>query len=97
MSIDLSKCDEKIIKIGENNVELQYILYTISSEEVICQIESYGQNRIDEELIIETEELDRINTFNKTTEAATQQLKIDKLDSIQTEMDKILEPEVIEK
>ncbi len=79
---------ERIIKIANNHaaVETYYFDGDKKDIEVIVNTETYGQNRITEELSKLTIGLDSINAYDKAEEAAAQQEKIDELMEIQTKM-----------
>jgi len=72
---------ETITKIAENNVEVSEIKETRESQ-------SYGQNRIDEELRNLFLEEQRINAFDKIKELEEINKKRNRLNLIQTEMNK---------
>ncbi len=86
---------EKIIKIAKNNVEVQTIYYKdkLGKEEFVHKIDSYGQGRIDKELAELTDEMAYWDNVVIEDEKANIQAKIDKLNSIQTEMNKVDETE----
>ena len=86
--------EQRIIKIDENNVEIQEVYYKDKQgkEEVIISRESYGQNRIDQERTNAQANLDTIDAMtaeeykNKARKAFTDHKE--KLNKIQKEMDK---------
>ena len=82
---------ERIVKIGENNIEVQTVLFDAktSGKEVITERESYGQQRVDSERISFVKELEDLDDFDVVVEKAKVQAKIDKLDLIQIEMENV--------
>ena len=86
--------ETRIVRIGDNNVEIQEVYYKDKQgkEEVIISRESYGKNRIDQERANAQANLDAINAMTPQ-EYWTNARKayIDhkvKLDEIQKIMDK---------
>lgn len=88
--------DEKIVKIGENNVEIT-ISHTVTDVngvefEVWGNPQSFGQDGIDSELISAQDELTNANNldevqYKKDRQDAAQET-IDRLGRVQTEMNK---------
>ena len=87
--------DEKIVKIGENNVEIS-VSYTVTDIngvefEVWGEPDSYGQEKIDQELIQVNQET--TDAYNFDEKAYKQKFKdnakerLDRLKKIQTVMD----------
>jgi len=76
-------------KIAENNVEIKYVLELKNGNEIVIDVESYGQNRIDKE----TAKVDKeIAGLEEAKNAKFEELDIRKVElkEIQTEMDKKL-------
>jgi len=86
--MDLNNCDEKIVKIGENHVEVQKVLYDKKGKEVIVSSEAYGKNRIDKEREEIEEQIEYWDKVNKEEEKAKVQAKLERVNLIQTEMNK---------
>ena len=85
--MDLSKATERIVKLGDNHVRVVLLLYTSKGEEVVVKSNSYGREGLNEERERETQKLNTINAYDKTSEAVEQQKRIDKINEIQTVMD----------
>lgn len=86
--------EEKIIKVGENDVEVQTIYYKEAEgqEPFVYKTESYGQDRIDNESTAAQSQLNTANNLDcaqyKQSMRDEAQKTIDKLGQIQTEMQK---------
>jgi len=80
---------ERIVKIGKNHIEVQTVLFdqAVRGKEVIVSIETYGQNRIDEEK--QQAEAQKVywDGVVKTDERQKEQDKLTKLGLIQSTMD----------
>jgi hypothetical protein len=86
-NIDLSNTEEKIVKIGENNVEVHKVLYSKDGKtEIIVDRESYGQERIDREKEAANSKITYLNNLVINDEIVKEQAKLDKLDTIEAEM-----------
>ena len=86
--MDLSKCTEKIVKIAENNVEVQKVLYGKDGKEVVVQTDTYGRQRIDAEKIVVATEKARLATLDTSKAISEQDDELAKLNLIQVEMEK---------
>lgn len=86
--MDLSKLTREVVKIAKNHIEIRYSAIDKDGNKLPLPdyTETYGQNRITEELAKETASLSRVNNFDKPTEAAIVQARIDELTEIQNEM-----------
>ena len=89
--MDLTKCTEKITKIAENHVIVEYVLYDSKGVEIVVDKKEYGQNAITEKKTnaqAEYDKWDSMSTEDITAKKAEAQAKIDKANALQTEMDK---------
>lgn len=59
--LDVSKCDERIVKVAENNVEVRRFLYDKDGKEVFLKdkTESYGSDKIRVDLASVEQEIDK--------------------------------------
>lgn len=91
MNIDTSRCKRRVMKVGDNHVIVQYILYDTDNKEVVVKEEEYGSTRIESELDSAQKEYD---TWNKLTQKEidakklTAQKRVQELNEIQSEMAK---------
>lgn len=81
---------KRIIKKGDNNVEVQTVYFDekVNGKEVIVKVESYGQMRIDQETITIATEKTRLASLNIVDEIAKEDAKLTELALVQAEMDK---------
>ena len=91
--MDTTKCTEIIEKVGENNVEVRLVLYSVDDTAVTCETTSYGQNRIDEEKS-QHEAIQALHIEHETCTTGSilynnAQVSLDRLDLIQAEMSKL--------
>jgi hypothetical protein len=88
--MDTTKCTEIIEKIGENHVVLKRVLYTATGEEVIVEIEEYGQDKIAKQKAIAEMEISKWTALKdvKLIEAniTTAQANLTKVNLLETAM-----------
>ena len=78
--------DERIVKVAENNVVVQKVLYTKAGAEVVIDEKAYGQARVESEIAEAQAKLEYWQTVDPALEQAKVQAKIDKLNTILTKL-----------
>ncbi len=89
--MDLSNCEIVVERLVDNCVEVRKILYDKAGKEVILETEAYSRNRIIKEKSEIQKHLDFWNNVVPDVEKSKEQLKLDRLDNIQTVMDTVPE------
>jgi len=93
--------EERIIKIGENHIQVQTIYYRdpVGTEEVTYSVEDYGQDRVDNEREMKQQELvewtklrdvgiinfQKQNVADKIAEIKEHLAKLDKIEALLSE------------
>jgi hypothetical protein len=90
--MDLSKCTERITKVGENHLTVEFLLYDAKGSEIVVETVDYGEEhlRLMKEYA-EQEKADLIALKDKATidaKIAEAQVKIDNAVALDTEMKK---------
>jgi hypothetical protein len=90
--MDISKCTERIRKVGENHILVEYLLYNAKGEEIVVEIKEYGQNAIDEMKTKAEEEKASLEALKDTkvidAKITAVQVTLDKATALDSEMNK---------
>lgn len=83
-NMDYTKCKIKYVKIAENNVEKQWVVYGENkTDEIIVKTESYGLNKLVNEKNGLLARKDTINNYDKIEKLAKVDAKLAILDEIE--------------